>query len=96
MLITSSGSGGFRGGGSWGSATPPSRSYLAETTGSAIALCILKAQEVTTKGVYRLPHTIVVSPRQTLRGGLPRLVNFNSPAHQLAVRACAVRRGFVN
>ena len=34
-----------------------------------LALCILKAQEVTTKGVYRLPHavsTTVASLCQTL------------------------------
>ena len=34
-----------------------------------LALCILKAQEVTTKGMYRLPHlsTAVASPCQSLR-----------------------------
>ena len=28
----------------------------------SLALCILKAQEVTTKGMYRLPHAIYYSP----------------------------------
>ena len=55
---------------------------------SPLALCILKAQEVTTKGVYRLTllSTTVASPCQTL-GELPaRVCAYNySPTHQLAV-----------
>ena len=56
-----------------------------------LARCILKAQEVTTKVVYRLPHgisTAVASPCQTLRellAGDHELTHTNSPAHQLVV-----------
>ena len=52
-----------------------------------LALCNLKAQEVTTKGVYRLPHAIhcCASPCQTLHELLAWRPHTNSPAHQLAV-----------
>ena len=49
-------------------------------------LCILKAQEVTTNVMYRLPHAIstaVASPCQTLRELLAG--GRDNPAHQLAV-----------
>ena len=50
-----------------------------------LPLCILKAQDVTTKGMYRLPHAIyyVASPCQTFCELLAGETHTDSQAHQL-------------